>query len=99
MKRTPSFKDYQYLKDTKMYRLRKLLSYRLHQAMVSDKLSRTICTTVRLLVIGVSQTSLMVGGFPSKALLLHYEREKLNPQRSAAVEVSRHDARLQASTL
>ena len=69
-----------------MYRLWKLLSYRLNQAIMSDKLSRTICTTVRLLVIGVSQTSLMVGGFRSKALLLHCERVKLIPQRSAAVK-------------
>ena len=79
-----------------MYRLWKLLSYRLHQAIVSDKLSRTIFTTVRILVImiGVSQTSFMVGGFRSKALLLHCERVRLIPQRSAAVEVGRLVARL-----
>ena len=79
-----------------MYRLWKLLSYRLHQAIVFDKLSRTIFTTVRLLVImiGVSQTSLIVGGFRSKALLLHCERVRLIPQRSAAVEVGRLVARL-----
>ena len=33
-----------------------------------DILSRTFCTTVVVIVIGVSQTSLKVGGFRSKAL-------------------------------
>ena len=33
-----------------------------------DILSRTFCTTVFVIVIGVSQTSLKVGGFRSKAL-------------------------------
>ena len=50
--------------------------------------SQTICTTV-VLVIGVLQTSLMVGGFQSKALLALRE-EELIPQLSAVVEVSCH---------
>ena len=39
-----------------------------------DLLSRTICTTV-LLVMGVSRTSLMVGRFRSKALLVLSEQK------------------------
>ena len=51
-----------------------------------DFLSQTICTITVAIVIGVSQTSFMVGGFNTKRCW-HCDRKKLIPRRSAVVEV------------